>query len=322
MDRAQSKLFVASQRLNDLTGYSGIETLKEQVAGLETSLAAAQEALHTARTAYKTKVTERASTQREVTTLLARQKTWTPLDFERFTTLYRADYELEAEVAERARDLEVAERDAERLARDLSTAILARYHEEQIWSDKIRRMSTWGTWGLMCVNVVLFLAFQFGAEPWRRARLVRGFEEKVREALDDDRTREAAAREDAWTEFMDYVSSKVPQLVAATAAPAAAKVDEAEAAAAAAADADAAVKEDLKAAEEKEVPGSPLLFLLPSSWRDALVDPDWWREAAADLASERAVAIRMRDVSLVALEGLAAGAVLAGTIAVLCMRGA
>jgi sensitive to high expression protein 9, mitochondrial len=314
MDRAQSKLFVASQRINDLTGYSGIEMLKEQVAGLETSLAEAQEALHTARAAYKTKVAGRASTQREVTTLLARQKTWTPLDFERFTTLYRTDYELEAEVAERARDLEEAERDAERLARELSTAILARYHEEQIWSDKIRRMSTWGTWGLMGVNVLLFLVFQFGAEPWRRARLVRGFEHKVREAMDADRAQEQTARDTAWREFMDYVAAKVPQAAVAVAA---------------AVPTPAAETSDAAAAEPKvevpdTAPGSPLAFpspLVPSSWRDALVDPAWWQDAAAYLASEQQVAIRMRDVSLIALEGLAAGAVLAGTIAILCIRG-
>ena len=45
-------------------------------------------------------------------------------------------------------------------------------------------MSTWGTWGLMGVNVLLFVVFQIGVEPWRRRRLVKGFEEKVMEALE------------------------------------------------------------------------------------------------------------------------------------------
>jgi len=58
-----------------------------------------------------------------------------------------------------------------------------RYHEEQIWSDKIRRASTWGTFALMGVNVLLFVVVQVGFEPWRRKRLVRGFEEKVKEAV-------------------------------------------------------------------------------------------------------------------------------------------
>lgn len=79
--------------------------------------------------------------------------------------------------------LEFIERKAEEAASRLSASILARYHEEQIWSDKIRRMSTWGTWGLMGVNVLLFLVFQVLVEPWRRKRLVTGFEDKVTEAL-------------------------------------------------------------------------------------------------------------------------------------------
>lgn len=59
-----------------------------------------------------------------------------------------------------------------------------RYHEEQIWSDKIRRASTWGTFALMGVNVLLFVVVQVGLEPWRRKRLVKGFEEKVKEAVE------------------------------------------------------------------------------------------------------------------------------------------
>ena len=78
------------------------------------------------------------------------------------------------------------EKASEEAAAKLSASILARYHEEQIWSDKIRRMSTWGTWGLMGVNILLFLVFQIGVEPWRRRRLVKGFEEKVMEALDKE----------------------------------------------------------------------------------------------------------------------------------------
>jgi len=35
----------------------------------------------------------------------------------------------------------------------------------------------------MGVNVLLFVVVQVGLEPWRRKRLVRGFEEKVKEAV-------------------------------------------------------------------------------------------------------------------------------------------
>ncbi|ETS82384.1 hypothetical protein PFICI_04260 [Pestalotiopsis fici W106-1] len=323
MDRAQSKLFLASQRINDLTGYSGIETLKNQIAGLEASLAAAQEALHQARRDYKTAVADRSATQREVTTLLARQKTWTPADFERFTALYRTDYELEAGVAERARDLEHAEREAERLARELSSGILARYHEEQIWSDKIRRMSTWGTWGLMGVNILLFFMFQFGAEPWRRARLVRGFEEKVREALSHEREKDKAER----LEMLGNLFQSAGLEGAAAAAAAAATAGNAQSAESPEEEAATGTKADVVGGSV-EPPVAVAAETVPElireqhsiSWRELFTSTVWWRETAADLTSERKVAIRMCDVSLLALEGAAAGAALAGTIALFFIR--
>lgn len=43
----------------------------------------------------------------------------------------------------------------------------------------------------MGVNVLLFLVFQILVEPWRRRRLVKGFEEKVKEAIE---TEAAASR--------------------------------------------------------------------------------------------------------------------------------
>ncbi|RYP55555.1 hypothetical protein DL769_010130 [Monosporascus sp. CRB-8-3] len=331
MDRAQNTLFAASQRLNDLTGYSGIETLKSEISGLEASLAAAQQSLHSARAAYKAAVSGRAATQREVTTLLARQKTWTPADFERFTHLYRQDYELEASVAETAAELERAEREAERAARDLSTAILARYHEEQIWSDKIRRMSTWGTWGLMGVNVLLFLVFQFGAEPWRRARLVRGFEQKVREALEEEREKMRAVR--AEEEEERWRRARAEQREREGREAEARRADQ-DAAAAAASSSSSSASTPVAADSIPEV----VVVEGPSvSWREYLSDPGWWkavladlygglsdperwRAAFADLCSDRTVAVRMRDLSIVALEGAAAGAVLAGTVAVFFVR--
>lgn len=167
--------------------------------------------LQAAREVYSTAISQRSSSQREVNELLQRKHAWTPSDLERFTALYRSDHANEQAETAAQNNLVAAERRAEEAAARLSSSILARYHEEQIWSDKIRRMSTWGTWGLMGVNVLLFLIFQVGVEPWRRKRLVKGFEEKVMEALeregfttmpaatvaqDSDRTPEGAAIEE------------------------------------------------------------------------------------------------------------------------------
>lgn len=202
MDRLQGNIFTASQRINDITGYSGIEALKNQIASLEKNLQDAQNAVRAARITYKTTVADRASSQREVTTLLARKDSWSPSDLERFTTLYRMDHTNEQAVQEAATRLADVEREVEHASSQLRNSILSRYHEEQIWSDKIRRMSTWGTWGLMGVNVILFFVFQFGFEPWRRKRLIQGFEGKVLEALEMEKNYKVSNGKD-----LDLVSS-------------------------------------------------------------------------------------------------------------------
>ena len=115
--------------------------------------------------------------------LLQRKNAWASEDLERFTALYRSDHANEQAETTARENLSRVEDESEEAAAKLTSSILARYHEEQIWSDKIRRISTWGTLALMGVNVLLFLVFQVGVEPWRRKRLVRGFEQKVQEAL-------------------------------------------------------------------------------------------------------------------------------------------
>lgn len=185
MDNFQSHLFIASRRLNDLTGYSTIEALKNDISSQETLVANTRTEVTAARARYSAAIATRSTTQREVNDLLHRKHAWTPADLERFTNLYRSDHA--NELAEAAAQKEVADAEAryEEGSTKLGRAILARYHEEQVWSDKIRQMSTWGTWGLMGLNVLLFVVFQILIEPWRRRRLVRGFEEKVELALQE-----------------------------------------------------------------------------------------------------------------------------------------
>lgn len=292
MDRLQARALTASQTLNDVTGYSAIESIKSANDAMERSLGAAQEAVRAARSAYKTSNTKRAATQREVTTLLARKDTWSPADLERFTELYRADHALEGAVAAAQEALTEAEAEEQSLNQRLNAGILKRYHEEQIWSDRIRRASTWGTWGLMGMNFVLFVLLQFFAEPWRRRRLVRGMVEHEKEVLAGVRTEMEALRAD-FEHKMDAV---------------------------------------LDAGRERKMLGMPVaeeaVQAVPAqtaattttTWGEFLQDPARWKLAAADLCSERRVDLRMKDASTLVLQGAVAGAAIVGSIALLATR--
>lgn len=305
MDTLQSRVLVASQTLNDLTGYSAIEAFKAHNAQLETDLAAAQQTLRHARAHYKAVNAQRASTQREVTTLLARKDTWSPSDLERFTTLYRQDHELETAVQEASGALTEAEAEEARLSQALNNGILRRYHEEQIWSDRIRRQSTWGTWGLMGVNVLLFLVLQFVAEPWKRNRLMKGIAAEEKAALE-------AVRKELEDVKGALVRREASEALAGT-------------------EAEAARVKAAAVVEEAGVEAAPVASLVTEpvesvpaptkvSWQEFLTTPKLWGPALEDLYSERRIDLRMRDASLLALEGAVTGAAVVGSVAFLLMR--
>lgn len=311
MDTLQSRVLVASQTLNDLTGYSAIEAFKAHNAQLETDLAAAQQTLRHARAHYKAVNAQRASTQREVTTLLARKDTWSPVDLERFTTLYRQDHELETAVQEASTALTDAEAEEARLSQALNNGILRRYHEEQIWSDRIRRQSTWGTWGLMGVNVLLFLVLQFVAEPWKRNRLMKGIAAEEKAALEAVRKE----LEDVKGALVRREESEALAGVEAARAKAEAIVE--------AADVEAAptVSSVTETATEPVTEANDMLPARPRvSWREFLADPKLWTPALEDLYSERKIDLRMRDASLLALESAVTGAAIVGSVALMLMR--
>jgi sensitive to high expression protein 9 len=319
MDHVQGNIFVASQRINDLTGYSGIEALKERITILEKRVSDAQELVRSSRLTYKTTVADRASTQREVTTLLARKDSWTPSDLERFTALYRMDHSNEQAVSEAATRLADAEREAEHSASKLSSSILSRYHEEQIWSDKIRRMSTWGTWGLMGVNVLLFLIFQLGFEPWRRRRLVHGFEEKVREALEKEKV--AAQMRHESMEAVEPVS-----LDAVVAAGVEELQEEADSGAKTLEPAVDAVVACIKGQEgqtgqqEEAASLDSAELHVPTALMRLRAQQNSWTAAIQDLFSDRTVELRKQDITMIALESAATGAVIVTIIATIIFR--
>lgn len=192
------------------------------------------------------------------------------------------------------------ERRAEEAGARLSACILARYHEEQIWSDKIRRMSTWGTWGLMGINILLFVVFQIGVEPWRRKRLVKGFEDKVMEALQ---------REDSSTGAKFSNTSKVQDPSVPM------KVPMKEIEAMPTHEAEEGVPEQIPPIDEV-IPMSPaadseVLQAMPLSKLERI------RGSLRDMFSERPITVRRVDLTTAMLEGTAAGIAFVGVVVLL-----
>jgi len=294
----------------------------------EQHVKASRQAVRKAKEEYQAAINRRSASQREVNELLQRKHAWSPTDLERFTELYRSDHANE-QAETTAQDLLVqAERVADEAQASLARSILARYHEEQIWSDKIRRASTWGTWGLMGFNVLLFIVVQLGLEPWKRRRLVGGFEEKVREVLQEEGRKNAQLRVSPVDESRG--ASRAVQFVADettvvdSEAEVAAVVDALEEVATieeASPTATEAVDAIKTTVGENIAPIEPAAEVLAEPVVDERAWVDYIKEEmigkAEELFGEEVVAIKRVDLTITVLESVALGAFITATLSLL-----
>lgn len=127
----------------------------------------------------------RSNSQREVNELLQRKHMWTDADAGKFTRLVLEDRSYEQAEARANEAAKVADSDVEGELNELLRSILARYHEEQVWSDKIRSASTYGSMAALALNLLVFIMATLIVEPWKRRRLAGTFEKKVEELSEE-----------------------------------------------------------------------------------------------------------------------------------------
>jgi sensitive to high expression protein 9 len=164
------------------TTYTHSYTLEERI---QTTRQAAKQA----KLAYEQAVIRRAESQREVNELLQRKSYWSDADLARFTNIVRQDHSHEQEESRAKAAVDDAESAVEREFTQLLRSILARYHEEQVWSDKIRSMSTYGSLAALGLNLLVFILAILIVEPWKRRRLAQTFEAKIEEMSVENATK-------------------------------------------------------------------------------------------------------------------------------------
>jgi sensitive to high expression protein 9 len=148
--------------------------------GAENLVKARRVAIEDAKQALDVAMHQQASSQKEVVALLERKHSWSATDLERYMSLIRSEHVNDQAVREAKEAIAAAENALEDARAQLERRERAQYHEEQIWSDTIRRNSTWVTFGLMGLNIFLLLTSLVIFEPWRRRRMVR----EVKNALE------------------------------------------------------------------------------------------------------------------------------------------
>ncbi|CEP20036.1 hypothetical protein [Parasitella parasitica] len=176
----------ASRALNELTGYDQIDAVKQKVNNQATLFETTRDEVQAAKRAYESAIETRSTTQRGINELLQRKHLWTGDDVTKFTELYRLEHShSQAEMLAKEK-YQACEKQMDREYMELARSIMERYHEEQLWSDKIRSVSTYGTWALMVVNLLLFVAVQTVFEPRKRKRLTDRFEELLVAKVDEE----------------------------------------------------------------------------------------------------------------------------------------
>jgi len=145
----------------------------------EERISIARRAAREAKKAHEAAVIQRANSQREVNDLLQRKSLWTDADVGRFTSLVRQDHLYEQEETRAKVAVDETDGAVEKEFSTLMRTILARYHEEQVWSDKIRSASTYGSLAALGLNMLVFIMAILVVEPWKRRRLAQTFEDKV-----------------------------------------------------------------------------------------------------------------------------------------------
>jgi sensitive to high expression protein 9 len=312
---------------------------------------AAHAEVNAAKVAYTTSYSQQAASQKEVVGLLERKHSWSAADLERYMSLIRSEHLNEQAVQAAKEHLANTERHLEDARGKLEKKERKQYHEEQIWSDTIRRNSTWVTFGLMGLNIFLLLANLVIFEPWRRRRIVR----EIKTALDEKTAQApslapvAQAEVDEVVEPVEHPLEKIEEHVVNTIEAAAAKVmPEAaievapDAQPEAMADSEVTVGETPLAAgeilPEEAVEVSDPVAEIDEPVEKAVEDPiqrpgaeNWeerltlWKEMVyakltlykaklQDLFSERQVTVKRIDVTTIALEGAAVGVAVVGLV--------
>ncbi|KAJ1790283.1 sensitivity to high expression protein she9, partial [Coemansia sp. RSA 2399] len=183
-----------AKALNQTTGYDRIADLKAQVENTGTLFHQARQDLDSVKQKHSAAIKDRIASQREINSLLQRKHLWNEDDVARFTTLYRMEHQSESaeqSVAKQAKDAEAL---VDRRYDELVNSIRMRYHEEQIWSDKIRRASTYGIWAVLIMNIMALFLAQAIFEPRKRRKIVAGVDDKITAALNEQQEKAIEAK--------------------------------------------------------------------------------------------------------------------------------
>jgi hypothetical protein len=98
--------------------------------------------------------------QKEHLQLMMRRDSWSEVDIQRFADITGSEVHTKRELDHSRIQLKQCEDLQEKTKKEYMDAVRKRYHEEQLWQDKWRVISTYGTWILIGINSIVFIGGQ------------------------------------------------------------------------------------------------------------------------------------------------------------------
>ena len=150
-----------SHHWSERSGTSEILRLKEQVGKSSQQFDEATAEVTHARRHLDKSLQEWEKVNGQHLQLLQRRESWTPEDASRFAAIVGEEISTRQTLTEARDRLSRAEQACSEKQLEYMNAMRKRYHEEQIWQDQWRVLGTYGTWSLIVLNTLVFMASQF-----------------------------------------------------------------------------------------------------------------------------------------------------------------
>jgi hypothetical protein len=116
------------------------------------------------------------------TRLLQTRDRWTSLEANEFAKILKEEVQIRTELEVARKELALLEQSQLVSMHRYMSDLRIRYQEEQLWQDKWRIYSTYGTWGLIVLNSIVFMSSQYMVRVRENQRM-KEIQESIRHSL-------------------------------------------------------------------------------------------------------------------------------------------
>jgi len=197
--RIHGALQNANKVLNKLASYEEVEAAKEAVSRAEHKLFSVRKGFQKAKAEFEKVSVQQHHQQKKINELLHRKPEWESTELVEFTELCQTEHEITKASQSAKQHLVEAEKEVDLSLTTYLNALREHYHQEQVWAEKGRRISTFFSFGLVVFNSLLFLISIFVVEPRKR--------ESVAKRVFDMNIESQRRRDE---ELRDFVLSRLP----------------------------------------------------------------------------------------------------------------